>query len=195
MKRALLAITFGCCGIAVAGILCSAQQTTDADSLQYTAKGDMLRPAKYREWVWLSSGFGMSYQAGSGSGEADPPFDNVFASPAAYRAFLEKGEWPDKTVLLLEVRASKGRPSINQAGHFQGHVIGLEAHVKDSARFPQKWAFFAFEPEEGPGRLIPAGANCYTCHERSGAVDTTFVQFYPTLFDIAKAKHTVTADR
>ena len=28
--------------------------------------------------------------------------------------------------------------------------------------------------------------NCYSCHEQNGAVDTTFVQFYPTLIDAAK---------
>ncbi|HYU45886.1 MAG TPA: cytochrome P460, partial [Terriglobales bacterium] len=29
------------------------------------------------------------------------------------------------------------------------------------------------------------------CHEQHGAVDTTFVQFYPTLLEIAKKKGTL----
>jgi hypothetical protein len=36
-------------------------------------------------------------------------------------------------------------------------------------------------------------AVCYSCHEQHAAVDTTFVQFYPTLLEIAKAKHTFSA--
>ena len=32
------------------------------------------------------------------------------------------------------------------------------------------------------------GGCCYSCHEQHGAVDTTFVQFYPTLIDAAKQK-------
>jgi hypothetical protein len=32
---------------------------------------------------------------------------------------------------------------------------------------------------------------CYSCHEQHAAVDTTFVQFYPTLLEIAKKKGTL----
>lgn len=35
------------------------------------------------------------------------------------------------------------------------------------------------------------GADCYSCHEQHAAVDTTFVQFYPTLLEIAKQKKTL----
>jgi hypothetical protein len=31
----------------------------------------------------------------------------------------------------------------------------------------------------------------YSCHDKNGAVDTTFVQFYPTLIDLAKQKGTL----
>ena len=38
---------------------------------------------------------------------------------------------------------------------------------------------------------MPQSANCYSCHQDHAAVDTTFVQFYPTLMPIAKAKGTL----
>jgi hypothetical protein len=38
---------------------------------------------------------------------------------------------------------------------------------------------------------MPQSAACYSCHTDHGAVDTTFVQFYPTLLPIAKAKTTL----
>ena len=68
--------------------------------------------------------------------------------------------------------------------------MGLEVHVKDQSRFPGKWAFFGFSGAK-TARMIPVTENCYSCHNDHGAVDTTFVQFYPTLMPIAKHKGTV----
>jgi hypothetical protein len=39
--------------------------------------------------------------------------------------------------------------------------------------------------------MIPTTATCYSCHSEHAAVDTTFVQFYPTLLPIAKSKGTL----
>ena len=36
--------------------------------------------------------------------------------------------------------------------------------------------------------------DCYSCHEKHGAVDTTFVQFYPTLIKLAEQKDTLSAN-
>jgi acyl carrier protein phosphodiesterase len=40
---------------------------------------------------------------------------------------------------------------------------------------------------------MPQTANCYSCHQDHAAVDTTFVQFYPTLMPIAQDKNTIGA--
>jgi len=71
--------------------------------------------------------------------------------------------------------------------------MGREVHVKDESRFPGKWAFFGFDGD-GPGKQVPKEAACYSCHEQHAAVDTTFVQFYPTLIEIAKQKNTLSAN-
>jgi hypothetical protein len=71
--------------------------------------------------------------------------------------------------------------------------MNLEIHIKDEARFPGKWAFFVSNDGKAPGALRPQSANCYSCHQEHGASDTTFVQFYPTLFGIAKDKGTLSA--
>ena len=77
------------------------------------------------------------------------------------------------------------------AGKFQtGDVMGVEVHVKDRQRFPGGWAFFSFQGPE-PAERIDFQADCYTCHRQHGAVDTTFVQFYPTLLSIATLKGTL----
>ena len=152
--------------------------------LRLTAKGEMVFPEHYREWVWLSSGLGMSYSKASGEND-DPKFDNVFVSPAAYRDFLASGVWPNGTVFMLEIRASRQQGSINQAGRYQGALLAREVHAKKANG---EWAFYSFGAGTKPGNLIPHDASCYSCHEQHGAVDTTFVQFYPTLLDVAREK-------
>lgn len=155
-------------------------------------KGDELKlPEGYREWVYLTSGFDMSYDPSMQMGNQHI-FDNVFVNPEAYKTFVNTGTWPDKTILVLEQRVARGKGSINQSGNFQADIAGLELHVKDDTRFPGKWAFFAFGGEK-TAKAIPTSADCYSCHAQHAAVDTTFVQFYPTLLPIAKEKRTLSA--
>jgi len=145
-------------------------------------------PADYREWVYLSTGFDMSYAETAGMGHH--MFDNVFVDPAAYRAFLETGTWPDGTRLVLEVRGAVGKGSFNVAGQYQsGEVMGLEMHIKDEARFSGKWGFVVYNG--AAAKLVPPEAQCNACHQAHAAVDTTFVQFYPTLLPIAERKGTL----
>ena len=157
-----------------------------------TSDGKLMLPEHYREWVYLTSGFDMSYSPAMQMGHH--MFDNVFVNPEAYKAFVESGTWPDKTVMVLEVRGAEGKGSINQSGNYQStDVMGLEVHVKDEARFPGKWAFFGGFDNSKTGKMTPFTANCYSCHLDHGAVDTTFVQFYPTLVPIARQKGTLSA--
>jgi len=157
---------------------------------EYTSDGQLKIPEHYREWVYLTSGFDMSYNP-TAQASGHHMFDNVFVNPDAYRAFMETGTWPDKTVLVLENRSAKGKGSINQSGNYQStDVMGVEVHVKDNGRFAGKWAFFGFDDSQ-VAQMIPTSAGCYSCHAAHGAVDTTFVQFYPTLLPTVKSKGTL----
>ena len=179
------------CGIALLSPSGSRESGAASGGPEFT-KGDQLKfPEGYRDWVYLTSGFDMSYNPAMQMGNHHV-FDNVFVNPEAYKAFVDTGTWPDKTTLVLEVRDAQGKGSINQSGNFQAGVVDLELHVKDEGRFPGKWAFFAFNGEK-TAKAIPTSATCYTCHAQHAAVDTTFVQFYPTLLPVAKAKGTLAA--
>lgn len=151
----------------------------------YDAAGNLVPPADYREWVFLSSGLDMSYSdAPAAAGHS--AFDNVFVDPAAWRAFKASGHWPDHAVFVLEVRAAQSKGSINRSGQYQsGPVVALEAHVRDERRFKGGWAFFDLGHGGAPGRMIPYEKDCYACHQAHGAVDTTFTQFYPAAKEIA----------
>jgi hypothetical protein len=173
--------------IAVAG----AAQRSSSDAPQFTPDGQLRFPQGYREWIFLSSGLGMTYgPLGAQARKENPRFDNVFVDPSSYASFRATGRWPDKTVLILEVRASQSNGSINRGGHFQTEPVGIEAHVKDESRFPDKWAFFGFRNGSDTAREIPKSESCYSCHTEHGAVDSTFVQFYPTLIEAAKKNGT-----
>ena len=180
-------LVFGVIALATGLAAVVSRAQTQEPAPAYTAEGRMLMPKDYRTWVYLSSGFDMSYVEGAAGMSV---FDNVFVNPEAFAEFQKTGTWPDKTVLVLEARRAGQKGSINKRGSFQTGVMGAEIHVKDMARFKGGWAFFGFDGS-GPGQLIPQTAACYSCHELHAAVDTTFVQFYPTLLPIAQAHMTL----
>jgi hypothetical protein len=154
--------------------------------------GRLQVPVHYREWVFLSAGIDMSYRQEKSS-QGHSMFDNVFVDPTAYRAFMQTGRWPEHTLLVMEDRGATEKGSINQRGKFQTRdLMGIEAHVKDSTRFAGGWGFFFWATTDSqPAQPIPKTADCYACHEQHGAVDTTFVQFYPTLLSVAISKQTL----
>ncbi|MGA7293670.1 MAG: cytochrome P460 family protein [Terriglobales bacterium] len=148
---------------------------------QYTGDNQLLRPADYREWIFLSSGLGMSYSSQPGH----EMFTNVFAPQWAYQEFLKSGQWPDKTMFVVEDRGSTSKGSINKAGHYQTDWMGIGVEVKDASHFPDKWAYFSFDEDNKSAAANPKQA-CWSCHDQHAAVEHTFVQFYPTLKPVAK---------
>tara|TARA_Y100000588_G_scaffold378675_1_gene459578 strand:- start:1642 stop:2217 length:576 start_codon:yes stop_codon:yes gene_type:complete len=173
--------------------LIPAQSQIDEEP-QYTTDNKLVLPSDFRLWPFLGSGLGMTYDSGPGVQSNSPElFTNVFVNPSSYVSFRKTGQWPDKTIFILEARQSSTDAKISGAGQFQSDLVALEAEVKDS-RLPKKWGYFNFglsslaEPLSGE---IEAG--CIKCHTEHGAVERTFVQFYPTLLPIAREKGTLRA--
>jgi hypothetical protein len=150
---------------------------------QYDEKGQLLRPADYREWMFLSAGYGMNYSPGPGSHEM---FTNVFVQRWAYDEFTKSGKWPEQSMFVIDEREAGSRSSINQKGHYQTDLMGLAVEVKDSSRNPDQWAYYAFGEENKTAGAMPHGNPCWSCHDAHAAVEHTFVQFYPTLKPVAK---------
>jgi len=150
---------------------------------QYDEKGQLLRPADYRAWIFLSAGYGMNYSPAPGGHEM---FTNVFVQRWAYNEFLASGKWPEQSMFVIDERDAASRSSINQKGHYQTDLMGLAVEVKDSARNPEKWAYYGFDADGKTAGAMPKGNGCWSCHEAHAAVEHTFVQFYPTLKVVAK---------
>ena len=183
-----------CAWAAVASSVLAQQPPAPA----FTSAGQLVRPLDYRSWVFVTSGLGMTYGPAKPAEGQPPLFDNVFVTRDAYDEFLRSGTWPDKTMFILEGRRAEANVSINNGGHTQGQMAFMEAAVKDTARFKNTggWGYFSFDSRGGlveSAAALPPTASCYACHSANTAVDNTFVQFYPELFAVAKAKGTIKA--
>src|SRR5437899_3789686 len=129
--------------VALAGGLAAgagSQAQVAAPAVVYTADGKLQFPKDYRTWIYLSTGLDMAYTDNPGMRDMHM-FDSVLVNRAAYDAYQKTGTWPDKTIMVLEVRRGVQNGSINKRGHFQTDRLGIEAHVKDTTRFKSGWAF------------------------------------------------------
>ncbi len=179
-------IRLACGTILAAGVmLCAAWVGFGADhgEPRFTDANELLRPQGYREWVFVGASLGMSYDE-NGAVQKDPKFHNVYLHPRAHRHFKQTGRFPEGTILAMEVLTAGSQASINRQGHFEDRLVGVEAAVKDSSRFPEGWAYFSFT---GPnGALTPTAKafpkeRCWACHREHADTDNVFSQFYPVL--------------
>ena len=119
MRKALLS----CVIIVVClGFVRAAAPDSDSYKPQYATDNQLLPPKNFREWIFLSSGLGMSYTPGSMD---HVMFTNVFVPQWAYAKFMQSGKWPDKTMFVVEERGSETKGSINKVGHFQTDLHGI----------------------------------------------------------------------
>ena len=135
----------GALAIALAGGLTAAavsQAAPEAPAVSYTADGKLDFPKDYRDLGLSLDRHGHVLCRSARATVGQHTFDNVFVNRAAYAAYQKTGTWPDKTIFMLEVRTGRARGSINKNGLFQTDGLGVEAHVKDIARFKSGWAFF-----------------------------------------------------
>ena len=183
MKVTLLAVLLGL----FAGMVHAGAPDAPSTRPQYTVDGKLLKPVNYRDWVFLTSGFGMNYSSGS---NPMPMFTNVFVNPESYRDFMQTGHWPDQTIWVVELYSPVTHGSINKNGHYQDAPMGLDVEVKDSSR-PHGWQYYVVGLDDTAVEETASATGCLRCHSTNGALENTFVQFYPTLLDVAVKKGTL----
>jgi hypothetical protein len=150
---------------------------------QYDKDGALIRPKDFYTWTFVGSSIGLSY-----SKDSDPygpgMFHNVYTQPEAYRGFLKTGKFPEKTIFIIEMHDSKKEVSIAKHGYTEGESMGLDVSVKDHQHFPEGWAYFNFDSNNGKlaERAKPhAKEACFACHSAHAASENVFTQFYPVL--------------
>ncbi|HLH30726.1 MAG TPA: cytochrome P460 family protein [Terriglobia bacterium] len=149
----------------------------------FEGKTTLLRPANYREWVFVGSSLGLSYAPGaSGAGDM---YHNVYIKPESYREFMKTGKFPEGTMLAMELASADTKKDPALRGSFESEFLGLEVAVKDSSRFQGGWAYYSFNGTgskyKDKAEPFPASAGCVACHNQHAATDNVFTQFYPVL--------------
>jgi hypothetical protein len=166
---------------------------------QYTADGQLKVPVGFETWVFVGSNLGLAYKDElpvttrvEATRASQRQFHNIYINPEAYAYFLANKEFPDKTVLVMDVFAAADREPKNvlKAGFYNGKQIGMQVAVKNLHRpdgSATPWAYYTlWNPLDPQDTLHPSAAahddtECYDCHKAHASKDNVWVQFYPTL--------------
>lgn len=190
------------CGLALMCVIPAMAADPMTAGPQFNERGELTRPEDYRSWVFLNTALGLTYGPNRPPAGAPQVFTSVFVNPKAYAEFQKSGQWPDGTIFALEVRPGLEPVSALEGARTQGVRRALEVAVRDSSRYPDGgWSYFSFDPpRDNPSAFkeraaaFPRTAGCYSCHQKHGAVQWTFTQFYADAFERAKQLGTVRKD-
>src|SRR5258707_444814 len=104
MKRLLLScLTIVMC----LGFMQAAAPESGSGKPEYTSDNHLLPPKNFREWIFLSSGLGMSYSPGSMDHQM---FTNVFVPQWAYSEFVKSWKWPNQSIRERPRRGWRSAP-------------------------------------------------------------------------------------
>lgn len=138
----------------------------------------------FRKWVYIGGGLFSSAEG------PNTRFSNVFVEPSAYDVYMKTGRWPNGTVIYGDKRAVVTTLPITQnAGWGQtGESVAAELEIKDEAN--GRWVYYQAARGAKVATAVADQSACTTCHTTHAAVDSIFVQFYPTLIEPARAHGT-----
>ena len=157
---------------------------------RYDQARGLILPAEYRRWILAGTSLGLSYAEGA---PAHPMFHETLIEPTAYQHFVETGEFREGTMLVLMVHGVEEGSVPSRHGQYAAAIHGVEMAVKDHARVPEGWAYYAFgdTPRAGASTAQPNPASsCHSCHAKNAARDNVFLQFYGLLAAAAPAPRT-----
>ncbi|HEY3161603.1 MAG TPA: cytochrome P460 family protein [Vicinamibacterales bacterium] len=149
---------------------------------RYDKDRALVLPAEYRRWILAGTSLGLSYA--EGAAPAHPTFHETLIEPTAYQHFVETGEFREGTMLVLIVHGAEEGAVPSRHGQYAAAIHGVEMAVKDHARLPEGWAYYAFgdAPRAGASTAQPnSSGSCYACHSKNAARDNVFLQFYSLL--------------
>jgi hypothetical protein len=175
-----------------------------ATTPQYTVDGQLKAPVGYETWVFVGSNLGLAYKSELPVTNAletlrasQTLFHNIYINPEAYAQFLATNEFPDQTMLVMDIFTAADREPKNvlAAGVYNAKHVGLQVAVKNLHRPDGKttpWAYYIlmnpFDPSPVLNPSAPAqdDADCQDCHKAHASIDNVWVQFYPTLRKLIK---------
>jgi hypothetical protein len=165
---------------------------------QYAPNGQLLAPVGFDTWVFVGSNLSMAYKpqvpamtALEATRANTQKFHNVYINPEAYAHFQTTQEFPEPTMLVMEIfaAADKEPKNVLASGVFNGGRLGVEVAVKNSHRpdgGTTPWAYYDFTDPTDPSKISASATafgdqDCADCHRQHASIDNVWVQFYPTL--------------
>ena len=88
-RRLSLLLCLPLCSSLIAGCSAAEEQQTLSDGPRYLNGTSLVRPTDYREWSFVGSALGLTYE--DETADAPPVFTNVFVNTSSHRAFMETG--------------------------------------------------------------------------------------------------------
>jgi Cytochrome P460 len=135
-------------------------------------------PANYRSWVELSP-----KTPGVPRHQHKHVAGKLFVEPAAFEHFNRTGTWPNKSVIVLELRAEK--PSKFANGK-TCDVVGLEAAVKDDTHFPDAWSYYGIVYDQP--KAVNSKLQSLSSETGEEPLHMMLAMGYPTLRAVINAK-------
>lgn len=184
-------------GLAAAvGFAGLAHAATDSPwAAKYNAKGDLIVPTDYHEWVFLGSP--LTPNALNNGKAGFPEYHNVYIRREPLAIYRKTGEFPEGTMMLKELQLTI--PSTTGAkdgstmepsgvGYFPGARNGLDISVKDSKKYSEtkNWGYFTVGHHAPPySATAPKQAteSCAGCHIANATKDMVFTKFYTPILD------------
>lgn len=154
---------------------------------QFNAAGELIRPAGWREWIFVGSP--LTPNSLNGGTAAFPEFHSVYIDPESWAQYKKTGEFREGTMLAKELTLVGDTAATSGIGFFNGALQGFEIAHKDSKRYPAEmggWGYYSFghhaEPYANSAAVFPVAA-CAGCHAAAAAEDMVFTQYYPILIE------------
>ena len=180
---AIFAVLLGAVAVLLVG------QAVADDSRKYeatfTANGELIRPAGWREWIFVGSP--LTPNSLNGGAAAFPEFHSVYIDPKSWAHWKKTGKFREGTMFAKELTLVGETSATSGKGFFNGDLQGFEIAHKDTKRYSKEtdgWAYYTFghhaEPYANSTAAMPTAA-CAACHTGAAADDMVFTQYYPIL--------------
>lgn len=172
---------------ALAGVTLLIGTANADDSKKYeptfNSDGEMIRPAGWREWVYIGSP--LTPHSLNGGKASFPEFHSVYLDPVSWEHWKKTGKFREGTMIAKELTLVGATAAPSGVGFFNGDLSGFEVSYKNSEKYPDEpggWVYFSFghQPEPYANKAPPQPtAACAACHTAAAADDMVFTQYYP----------------
>ena len=160
-------------------------EESDEYMATFTEDGQLIRPAGWREWVFVGSP--VTPNSLNGGAASFPEFHSVYIDPQSWAHWKATGTFREGTMFAKELTSVGATSATSGKGFFNGELQGFEIAHKDSKRYSKDtdgWAYYTFghhaEPYANSTAAMPTAA-CAACHTAAAADDMVFTQYYPIL--------------